>query len=324
MPYRDNRRYKVFDMSVSDIRYRRLGYVALNVTDLDRSEAFYRDQVGLESLPDRGPEDSRFLRCGPHHHAVILFRGAQPGLKRLGFEMESPQALDALCLALDRAGVAWSDVDGEERAAFRLGRAIRMVEPHTTATFEFFEHMQELGGRPFRPTVAHIQRLGHIVLKTPRYAEAARFMCEAMNFRISDQVEGAISFMRAFPNPLHHTLGIGRGAKPALHHLNFMVTEVDDIGRAIWRFDKAGVPVVFGPGRHPPSGSMFYYFLDPDGLTVEYSFGMEEFPEQGARAHRVLAPGAESLDFWGARVDPRKSAVGEIEPASNVARALAR
>ena len=42
-------------MNVSDIRYRRLGYVALNVTDLDRSEAFYRDQVGLESLVDRGP-----------------------------------------------------------------------------------------------------------------------------------------------------------------------------------------------------------------------------------------------------------------------------
>ena len=58
---------------------------------------------------------------------------------------------------------------------------------------------------------------------------------------------------------------------------------------------------------------MFLYYLDPDGITVEYSFGMEEFPEQGARKPRVLAPVRESIDYWGAAVDPRKSAVGAIE-----------
>lgn len=300
------------DNITNHIRYRRLGYLALNVTDLDASESFYRNQVGLEST-GRGPEDCRFLRCGPHHHHIVLFKGARPGLKRIGFEMESPAALDALCRQLDQHGIAWQAVSREDCAPFRLGRAIRMVDPHTTATFEFFEHMRELGGRPFTPTLAHIQRLGHVVLKTPRYEQAVAFMRDVLNFRLSDTVEGAISFLRAFPNPLHHSLGIGRGAQPGLHHINFMVSEVDDIGRAMWRFQKAGIPVVNGPGRHPPSGSMFYYFLDPDGLTVEYSFGMEEFPEQGARAHRVLEPGPASLDYWGAPTDPRKSATGDIE-----------
>ena len=45
------------------------------------------------------------------------------------------------------------------------------------------------------------------------------------------------------------------------------------------RLRKAEVPIVYGPGRHPPSGSFFLYFLDPDGMTLEYSHGMEEFPE---------------------------------------------
>jgi 2,3-dihydroxy-p-cumate/2,3-dihydroxybenzoate 3,4-dioxygenase len=126
-------------------------------------------------------------------------------------------------------------------------------------------------------------------------------------------VEDKITFMRAHPNPFHHSLGISKSVKTSLHHVNFMVTEVDDIGKAMWRFQKEGIPVVNGPGRHPPSGSMFYYFLDPDELTVEYSFGMEEFPEEGARKHRVLTPVPESFDFWGAPTDPRKSAIGEIE-----------
>ena len=95
--------------------------------------------------------------------------------------------------------------------------------------------------------------------------------------------------------------------------MNFMVTEIDDIGRGMWRFQKNEVPVVRGPGRHPPSGSVFLYVLDPDGLTVEYSFGMEEFPELGARKPRLLAPVPESLDYWGCPRDPRQGAIGEVE-----------
>lgn len=301
------------DSQTSAIRYRRLGYVALNVTDLDRSERFYTEQVGLEAMPARGPDDARLLRCGSHHHAVVLFRNERAGLKRFGFEMESPQALDALCETLTANTIPFEEVASDECATFRLGRCIRMVEPNTGATIDFFDYMRELGGREFVPTVAKIQRLGHVVLKTPEYINAVRFFRDVLNFRISDEVEGAISFMRAFPNPLHHSLGIGRGSKPGLHHVNFMVTEVDDIGKAMWRFQKARIPVVNGPGRHPPSGSMFYYFLDPDGLTVEYSFGMEEFPEIDPRKHRVLEPGPEALDYWGGPTDPRKSSVGEIE-----------
>ena len=40
---------------------------------------------------------------------------------------------------------------------------------------------------------------------------------------------------------------------------------------------------------------------------------MEEFPEQGARAPRVLPPVSKSFDIWEGPVDPRKSAVGAIE-----------
>ena len=67
-----------------------------------------------------------------------------------------------------------------------------------------------------------------------------------------------------------------------------MVSEIDDIGKAIWRCNKNDVPIVRGPGRHPPSDSVFFYVLDPDGITVEYSFEMEEFPEHGARPAREL------------------------------------
>ena len=294
------------------IRYKKLGYVALNVSDLDRSEDFYGRVVGLEVM-GRGPDDCRFLRCSSGHYDIALFKGKEPGLKRVGFEMESMEALNELIATLEKHGIAYKRVPEKEAAEMKLRNVVRTVLPHTGTTFEFYEVMREHGGRPFVPTVAKIQRLGHIVLKTDEYDQGVPFLLDVMNFRASDQVEGFITFMRCFPNPFHHSLGLGKSNSKGLHHINFMVTEVDDIGRAMWRFQKENVPVVNGPGRHPPSGSMFYYYLDPDGLTVEYSFGMEEFPEVNPRKPRLLEPVAESIDYWGAPNDPRKAAVGAIE-----------
>ena len=301
------------------IRYRKLGYVALNVTDLARSTAFYRDLVGLQPV-EEGAGVTHF-RCDYDHHNIMLFEGKRPGLKRIGFEMESREALDALFELLDSKGLKPVEVDAAECARFHQGRSFRFTEPFTGATFEFYDSMREYGGQPYRHTVAKIQRLGHVVLRTPDYAEAVAFFRDVLNFRVSDVIDGMVTFMRCFPNPFHHSFGLGNGKARGLHHVNFMVTEVDDIGRAIWRFNREQVPIVNGPGRHPPSGSMFLYFLDPDGMTLEYSFGMEEFPEVGARKPRLLEPIRESFDYWGAPTDPRKSAVGDIEGAEQAMKA---
>jgi 2,3-dihydroxy-p-cumate/2,3-dihydroxybenzoate 3,4-dioxygenase len=71
---------------------------------------------------------------------------------------------------------------------------------------------------------------------------------------------------------------------------------------------------------------MFLYYLDPDGITVEYSFGMEEFPVEGARKPRVMEPIEASIDYWDSFLDPRKATVGAIErlaPASSQGRIAA-
>jgi 2,3-dihydroxy-p-cumate/2,3-dihydroxybenzoate 3,4-dioxygenase len=301
------------------IRYRKLGYVALNVSDLERSNVFYRDTVGLMPVPfDTAPGSPRLFRCDWDHHNIMLFQG-EPGFKRAGFEMESAAARDALFEALQNKGLKVWEVPQAESSRFGQGRSFRLVEPFTGATLEFYDTMREFGGQPYVPTVAKIQRLGHVVFRTPDYAEAIGFFTGVLNFRVSDAIEDMVTFMRCFPNPFHHSVGIGKGKARGLHHVNFMVTEVDDIGRAIWRFNKEQVPIVNGPGRHPPSGSMFLYYLDPDALTLEYSFGMEEFPEIAARKPRLLEPIRESFDYWGAPTDPRKAAVGAIEGAAEAA-----
>jgi 2,3-dihydroxy-p-cumate/2,3-dihydroxybenzoate 3,4-dioxygenase len=279
------------------IRYRGLGHVALNVTDPARSRRFYEEVVGLQ-FERTGRDGEVSLRAGGEQQ-VLLYRGAKPGLKRLGWHMDDEAQLDRLAATLERSGVRWRDVGSS---------GIRIIEPNTGATLDF------LAGRRDRSEAAGpVEGLGHAVLRTAHYREAVIFFKEVLNFRSSDEVEGWITFLRCFPNPLHHSIGIASAARNMLHHVSFLVRSLDDVHAAEERFREGGVPIMCGPGRHPPSGSAFIYFLDPDGLTLEYSHGMEHIAEIAPRRPRVLPPVPESLDFDANPRDPRIYTVGEIE-----------
>ena len=295
-----------------NFRYKKLAYVALNVTDPERSTAFMRDLLGLETV-EAAARDVRFLRCDDHHHSIALYRAGAPGLRRVAFEMESQNDLDLADAHLRDLGLRTSWVSPEEGKVLGLGRALRFTEPTCGLTVELAADIKA-GPAPFNHTITHIARLGHLVVGSTQYPKTVDFFVNRLNFRVSDEVNGWVTFMRCFPNPYHHSLGIAAAPENRLHHVNFMVTDMDDIGRALYRLKKNNVPIVYGPGRHPPSGSVFLYFLDPDGMTLEFSYGMEEFPETQAREPRVLPGALESFDYWGGSPpDPRFAATGKIE-----------
>jgi len=297
---------------VLDFRYRRLGYVAINVSDAARSRDFYTQIVGLQAAGEaHGGE--WLMRCTSRHHDVVLHEGHEPGLRRVAWEMESAGDLERVRAHLVNLELTIQDVADAECAALGISDAFRISEPITGATFEYYHSMRKADSR-FAPTVTKIERLGHVVVGTPKFDDAEQYFTEQLNFRASDRMKPAVFWMRCFPNPLHHSFAIGRAQEGRLNHVNFMVTDIDDIGKALWRLKKHDVPIVFGPGRHPPSESIFLYFLDPDRLTVEFSFGMEEFPEEHARGPRDLTLSPESIDYWGAEPGPGFGAVGEIEP----------
>lgn len=295
------------------IRYKKLGYVALGVTDIQKSIPYYRDIIGLQLNAQEN--DTAYFSCSDDHHNVVLENSSKPGLQRVAWELENDAELNSAAAHLKNHGIQVYELPAAESAALHQGRTLRFKEPNAGICFEFYSH-QHKRGLTYQPTVSKIARLGHVVVSFPDWPAAVKFFQEVMNFKVSDYVDGFIAFMRCFPNPFHHSFGVGnaklRGDKPGLHHVNFMVTDMDDIGRALNRLPASDVPIVFGPGRHPPSGSIFYYFLEPDGMTLEYSFGMEEFPEQDPRKPRLLEPRPDSVDYWGGMPKPNFASAGDI------------
>ncbi len=299
-------------MSTAGFRYRKLGYAALSVTDLERSLHFYRDLLGLELVEQR--DGVAFLRCSRDHHNIVLHTGAAAGLKRVGWELESQADIERAYAHFDGLGLAPVRVDKAESQLLRQGPGFRVRLPGAGLEFDYYGSTTVMA-RAWTPTVAKIARLGHVVIGCADFATTQAALLRDFGFVQSDFVEDRFSFMRCFPNPFHHTFAIGASTGNHLHHVNFMVTDIDDVGRAWHRMTKAGVKIAFGLGRHPPSGSVFLYFYDPDGMTVEYSYGMEEFPEVGAREPRMLEPVPESLDTWGAVPDANFGKIGAIETA---------
>jgi 2,3-dihydroxy-p-cumate/2,3-dihydroxybenzoate 3,4-dioxygenase len=282
------------------IRYSRLGYAALQVTDLVASARFYAEIMGLKL--ERSDAQTAWLRCSDKPYDLILEAGGVAGLSRIGFELENRAELNK---AFDHiAGVGLSPQLGDQGS-------FRFKNPDTGLELEYYAD-QPSADTPYDPPLTQIVRLGHVVLNVANYVSAHRFWVDQLGFEISDHVPGKIAFLRCWPNPLHHSLALLTGESDGLNHFNFMVTDIDDIGRAMNRMKANDVPIVFGPGRHLPSGSIFLYMLDPDGMSTEYSFGMEEFPEVGARPPRVLEPKPEVLDTWGSIADPRFGKTGEI------------
>lgn len=291
------------------IRYRRLGYAHLQVTDLDVSTEFYTVKVGLQQA--EAPFGETWLRCSDKAYDLVLTEGDVAGLAGVGFELESEEEIGYAFAHVEALGLAPKMRSAEECTSRKVTQSFTFANPDTGLLIDLFA-AQEMAKVPFKPTVAHIARIGHVVLNCKSYADAHHFWVEKLGFAISDHVPGRIAFLRAWPNALHHSFALLEGPEDTFNHVNFMVTDIDDVGRAMNRMKEADVPIVFGPGRHLPSTSIFIYFLDPDGMTAEYSFGMEEIAEVGGRTPRELEPKPEVLDTWGSIPDPRFGKGGAI------------
>lgn len=297
------------------IRFARLGYCRLRCPDLATSTAFYRDLVGMTVA--QASDNATWLRCSDKPHDIILEAGEGPGLSGVGFELESDAELARAFAVVDGLGLSPRHADAATLKAMRVTGSFRFADPLTGLDLDFYVG-QDVVDEPLTEQITKIARLGHVVMNVTDLAAAHRFWVDDLGFAVSDRVEGTAEWLRCWPNPLHHTLALLQSDKDTLHHINFMVTDIDDVGSAMNRMKKAEVPIVFGPGRHLPSTSIFLYFLDPDGNTTEFSFGMELFDEDGSRGPRDLEHKPEVMDIWGSRPDPRFGKGSRIIPQAEV------
>jgi 2,3-dihydroxy-p-cumate/2,3-dihydroxybenzoate 3,4-dioxygenase len=296
-------------------RYRKVGYVALNVTDITRTTEFATHTFALENT-GTGPSGEQFLSCGQEHHDVVLYQSKEPGLLRGAWELESPEDVERAHAHYEGLGLKPVWLAQEEKDVLGLGvwPAFRVREPTVGLCFEYYSKMMiRARARPASPT--NFRHIGHFGINVPNVREATEYAVANMGVLISDVLGNYLgTLLRAFPNANHHSFAYlpARDGKKQLNHIAFMVESIDDIGKLFNRIEAHGVKRAFGIGRHPTSTSIFLYIFDPDSMVWEYTFGMEQFPEVGAREPRYMSAAPEDYDLWGAVPKPGFGGSGNV------------
>lgn len=136
---------------------------------------------------------------------------------------------------------------------------------------------------PQRPALepAKVERLGHVVLQTPRYAEALDWYLDTLGLIVSDFLyyEGqrakgpTMSFIRCDrgSEPAdHHTLAMTLGPRARYVHSAYQVADLDVLAAGGEYLKDAGFQRSWGIGRHIQGSQIFDYWRDDKGFLVEH------------------------------------------------------
>jgi len=136
---------------------------------------------------------------------------------------------------------------------------------------------------PQRPprVPAAVQRLGHVVLQSPKYIQTLNWYLDHLGMIVSDfqffpgqRDRGpTMSFIRCDRGKVptdHHTLAIALGPRSRYVHSAYQVADLDALAAGGEYLRERGYHRSWGIGRHIQGSQLFDYWRDPDGFLVEH------------------------------------------------------
>jgi catechol 2,3-dioxygenase len=247
-------------------------HIALGVTDLNRSRAFYADLLGLHvedadgsAIYLRGIEERQ-------HHSLVLEKSRTPLAHHVGFKVASEDDLDKAARYFASNGIKHAFVERPYQ-----GRTLRAVDPFgmPIELCHTMEKRERLLQRYADHKGVHPQRLDHFNVFAPDVQGSIDFYA-ALGFRLTeyaeeDGPEGRIAAAWMHRKGNVHDLAFTNGNGPRLHHLAYWVPTPLHIIHLCDVMATAGYlgSLERGPGRHGISNAFFLYIRCPDGHRVE-------------------------------------------------------
>jgi catechol 2,3-dioxygenase len=81
--------------------------------------------------------------------------------------------------------------------------------------------------------------------------------------------------------------------------------DLESVMRGGGRMRDAGHPIEWGPGRHGPGDNAFNYFIDPNGVAIEYTAEVQQVDDTyQARGPEDWKWPPGRVDHWGISAPP--------------------
>jgi catechol 2,3-dioxygenase-like lactoylglutathione lyase family enzyme len=295
-----------------------LAWLEFEKPDLDRAERFGTD-FGF-TVADRTPGTLLLRGRQAGAGCVVVRRGPRPRFAGVAFQAAARDDLDRL--ARGRGGTV---------TAHWGGHAVRLRDPSGYPVHVVYgiPELPALSGRPPLPLnsgsgpvrvnatqrparrAAEIQRLGHVVLGTTRFAAALDWYLDTLGLIASDflYLDGqrdrgpAMAFIRCDLGSVpadHHTLAMVLQPRTEYVHSAYQLTDLDEVAASGEYLRERGYRHAWGLGRHIQGSQIFDYWRDPDRLMFEHYADGDVFDSSVEPGWAPLS--VSGLAQWGPKV----------------------
>jgi len=264
--------------------HRLLGFTSA-VPDPEGLAAYYAE-MGLVGDPVAGFSGS------DGGTAVMVEQADVRRLLRVSVGCESEQDLAVISRRLDDGG-ATHRVDGDRLLVVDPATEIELevrVAPAAPAPAPVTRHAVNAPGdtpRANRRAPAVFEgpraprRLGHLVIGTPSLAGTRDLLAQALGFKVSDEAEGIICFLRCSTD--HHNVALVDSPVPLLQHYSWECDDVDHAGHSATKLLRVDPErQTWGMGRHFAGSNFYWYLRDPAGSYVEFFADMDQITDDDA------------------------------------------
>ena len=278
------------------IDFNDITYVRLGTRSLDQAIEYATRILGLQLVRREGR--SAYFRSDNRDHTLVYFEG-DPRDHVTGFEVSSAKALADAAEVLERSGRPVERGTAEECEARYVNDLIRFKDL-TGNSIELVVRPLASGWRYFPTRDAGITGFSHIGLRSSDTTRDEAFWTDVLGARVSDRI-GDAPLLRI--DAVHHKIALFPSTYAGVQHVNHQVESVDDLMRSWYWLQEQGIPIVFGPGRHPTSGARFLYFAGPDDMVYEYSTGVRLITPEEEATYRPRQFPFEPKGFcmWGSK-----------------------
>lgn len=259
-------------------------YIGLDSTNPAATAAYLGQVVGLmPGTPATGTHSA--WRADGKARRVWVEQAERDDAAVIGFEASDAAAYDRALSRLQRAGVVCQRLDTATKAARGVREGVSMATPWQVP-LELVLGLEDAATPFASPQFPHgivtgEQGFGHFVFvvgSREEYEASRRFVIDGLGLKLTDWLrlpmgphEMHVSFFHC--NPRHHSLAIAFPPVPSvsqrLHHINFEVTRLADVGMAYERALASGTPLANTLGQHDNDGMVSFYSTSPGGWSVE-------------------------------------------------------
>lgn len=274
-----------------------LGYIGIRSSRTDEWSTFATMLLGMQQI-DRGA-GSRAFRMDDRKQRLLVTDDGTEGLDFMGWEVSSPEALDALAGRLENAGVAVR-LEAAGLANQRLvSQLISFKDPDGNHLEVFCK--PEIASDPFVPgrPISGFKTgslgMGHAVLHVENIDILLPFYRDLLGFKVSDYGMTPYKLYFFHINGRHHSFAMVGSGRKGMHHFMVELQSLDDVGQGYDLAQQEKDRLAYTLGRHSNDHMMSFYANSPSGFFIEYGWGAREVDPDTWEPHETF----DGPSYWG-------------------------